>query len=80
MPLSNSELVGGYFLNSLIKLLRITCDFSKLNKEKKIFKDEGVLAAGFVIGVQPKSKSYYRLTSDFIEKIKYSCKEEKKDK
>lgn len=36
--LSNNELVGGFFLNSLIKLLRINCDTSKLDQTKKIFK------------------------------------------
>lgn len=38
VPLSNNELVGGFFLNSLIKLLRISCDTAKLDQAKKIFK------------------------------------------
>lgn len=29
--------------------------------------------------MEPKCKSYYRFTNDFIEKIKYACKEYKKD-
>lgn len=78
-PLSNNELIGGFFLNSLIKLLRLTCDPAKLNKAKKIFKEEGIVGPGFIVSAEPKSKSYYRFTSDFIDKIKYACKEEKKD-
>lgn len=79
IALNNNEIVGAFFLNSLIKLLRINCDANKLNKSKKIFKDEGIISPGFVISVEPKSKIYYRFTNDFIDKIKYACKEEKKD-
>lgn len=32
-----------------------------------------------MVSVEPKSKSYYRFTGEFIEKIKYACKEDKKD-
>ena len=66
--------MGGFFLNSLIKLLRITCEAGKLDQSKKIFKEEGIVGAGFVIAVEPKSKSFYRFTGDFIDKVKYACK------
>lgn len=38
IPISNSQIIPGFFLNSLIKLLRIKIDQSKLNKTKKAFK------------------------------------------
>jgi hypothetical protein len=38
-PISNSELLPGPFLNSLLKLLRVRVDLSKLNKNKKVFKE-----------------------------------------
>lgn len=62
-PLTNSELVPGYFLNSLIKLLRVRVDMSKFNRGKKIFKEEGIINPGFVIGIDPKVKSYYRYST-----------------
>jgi hypothetical protein len=38
MPINNSEIVGGFFLNSLVRLLHINCNWNKLNKNKRIFK------------------------------------------
>ena len=37
-PIVNSEIIPGFFLNSLIKLLRIRVDMTKFAKGKKIFK------------------------------------------
>lgn len=48
---NNNEILGGFFLNSLIKLLRVNCDMSKLNRSKKIFKEEGIIGPGFVISI-----------------------------
>ena len=62
-PITNSELIPGFFLNSLIKLLRVRVDMSKFNRGKKVFKEEGIVGAGFVMGVDPKVKSYYRYSS-----------------
>ena len=78
-PISNSEIIPGFFLNSLIKLLRLKVDTTKLNKTRKVFKEEGVIGNGFVVEFEPKVKSYYRFTTEFIEKVKYACREEKKD-
>ncbi len=39
IPLNNLELIGGFFLNSLLKLLRVSVDLTKLNESKKIFKE-----------------------------------------
>lgn len=50
-------------LNSIIKLLRLIVDPSKINKSKKIFKEEGVIQPGFVIVLKPKIKTYYRFTT-----------------
>lgn len=38
-PISNSEIIPGFFLNSLIKLLRLKVDTTKLNKTRKAFKE-----------------------------------------
>jgi len=40
--------MGGFFLNSLVHLLRVKCNESKLNKNKRIFKEEGIILPGFV--------------------------------
>jgi hypothetical protein len=79
IPLNNSEVVGGFFLNSLIKLLHLTCDLSKLNKSKKIFKEEGILQSGFVVAIDPKSKSYYRFSTEIQEKVRFAVAEQRKD-
>ena len=65
-PITNTELIPGFFLNSLIKLLRIQPDITKLNKAKKPFREEGVIGQGFVVSLQPKVKSYYRFSTEFI--------------
>jgi hypothetical protein len=49
--LNNTEIIGGFFLNSLIKLLGIVSDLGKLNKSKKIFKEEGIILPGFVVAI-----------------------------
>lgn len=38
-PISNSELIPGFFLNSLLKLMRVSVDMSKFVKGKKPFVD-----------------------------------------
>lgn len=77
--MNNSEIVGGFFLNSLIKLLNLSCDLSKLNKSKKIFKEEGIIQQGFVVAIEPKAKSYYRFSTEIQEKIRYAVAEQRKD-
>jgi hypothetical protein len=62
-----------------MKLIPAEYDLTKLNKNKKIFQEEGIINKGFVIKMLPKIKSYYRYTTELIEKIKYSCREEKKN-
>ena len=53
---------------------------SKFAKSKKVFKEEGVVSPGFVVQFNPKMKSYYRYTTEFVEKIKYASREEKKSR
>ena len=74
LPLNNAEILGGVFLNSLIKLMGVCCDTSKINKAKKIFKDEAIILQRFVVAVEPKTKIYHRFTSEFIDKVRYACK------
>lgn len=62
-PISNSEIIPGFFLNSLIKLLRVQVDMSKFNKGRKIFKEEDIISLGFVLAVDPKLKSYYKFST-----------------
>ncbi len=66
IPFNNTELVSGIFFNSLLRLLRVNCDMGKLNRTKKIFKEEGIIASGFVVSVEPKAKIYNRFTTEFI--------------
>lgn len=63
MPLNNTEIVSGFFLNSLIQLLKIEVDMSKFNKSKKIFKEEGIILQNFVVRTIPKVKTYFRFTT-----------------
>lgn len=63
MPMNNSEIVPGIFLNSIIKLLRVRVDMNKFAKNKKVFKEEGIVGQGFVVALDPKVKSYYRFTT-----------------
>lgn len=78
-PLSNSELIPGFFLNSLIKLLRVKVDMSKFNKSKKMFKEEGIITEGFVGSNEPKVKSYYKLYLSFSRKNYDASRSDKKD-
>lgn len=48
---------------------------SKFAKGKKVFKEEGIVNDGFVVSVDPKIKSYYRFSTEFVEKVKYACRE-----
>lgn len=66
IPINNTELIGGFFLNSLMKLLRANFDLTKLNKNKKIFKEDGIISNGFIQKLRPKTKSYYRFTTEFL--------------
>ena len=73
-------MVPGYFLNSIIKLLRLETNMEKLNQERKIFFEEGIIGNGFVRGLKPKIKTYYRFTTEFVEKLKFASREEGKVK
>ena len=48
---------------------------TKFAKEKKIFKEEGIVNSGFVLGIDPKIKGYYRYSTEFVERIKYANRE-----
>ncbi len=61
--MSNNEIVAGFLLNSMMKLIPALYDIRKLNKNKKIFQEEGIISKGFVIKMVPKIKSYYRFTT-----------------
>lgn len=48
LAMSHHEIAGPFFLNSLMKLIPAKYDLTKLNDNKVFFKDEGILARGFV--------------------------------
>lgn len=52
---------------------------TKFVKSKKVFREEGIVSPGFVVSLEPKIKSYYRFSTEFVEKVRYACREEKKD-
>lgn len=60
-------------------MLNLSCDLSKLNKSKKIFKEEGILQQGIVVAIEPKSKSYYRFSTEIQEKVRFAVAEQRKD-
>jgi len=47
---------------------------SKFAKTKKVFKEEGVVSQGFVIKLNPKLKSFYRYSTEFVEKIRFASR------
>jgi hypothetical protein len=44
-----------------------------LDKQKVIFKDQGIIEKGFVHRLKPKVKSYYRFSSKIVETVEI-CK------
>lgn len=72
-PLNAHELIGGFLLSCLITLIRAHYDLSKIDKEKVIFKDQGIIRKGFVQSLSPKIKSYYRFSSKIVETVEI-CK------
>lgn len=71
--LNAHELVGGFLLSCLITLISAEYDLTKINKEKAIFKDQGIIMKGFVKRLSPKIKSYYRFSSKIVETVEI-CK------
>lgn len=75
--MSNHDIIGPYFLSCLMSYFPAKYDLSKLNRKKNFFKDEGIVAKGFLIELYPKTKSYYRYTSELTDKIELTCKADK---
>ena len=48
---NHAELIPFFFLNSLVKLLRLRTDCSRIDHSKRAFKDEGVIQSGFVMEI-----------------------------
>ena len=71
--LNAHELIGGFLLSCLLTLIRAEYDLSKIDKEKTIFKDQGIIKKGFVKRLGPKIKSYYRFSSKIVETVEI-CK------
>lgn len=46
--MSNHDIVGSFFLNSMMKLIPGKYDLTKLNDQKVFFKDDSILAKGFI--------------------------------
>ena len=63
IAMSHHDIAGPFFLNSLIKLIPAKYDLTKLNDKKVFFRDEGILAKGFVAELHPKIKSFHRFTT-----------------
>jgi hypothetical protein len=61
--MSNHDILGPFFLNCLMKILPGSYDISKINQKKTFFKDDDILAKGFIIELLPKVKSFYRYTT-----------------
>lgn len=54
-------------------LIRAEYDLTRLDKNKAIFKDQGIIKNGFVKNMEPKVKSYYRFDSKIVETVEI-CK------
>lgn len=71
--MNTHELLGGFLLSCLMALINADYNMKYLNKEKIIFKDQGIIGKGFVNRLLPKIKSYYRFSSKIVETIEI-CK------
>lgn len=72
--MSNHDIAGPFFLNSLIKILPGVYDLTKLNDKKIFFREDGIINKGFVSELLPKIKTFYRYTTELTDKIFYTCK------
>lgn len=75
--MSNHDISGPFFLNSLMKIIPGSYDLGRINQKKTFFKDDGIVGKGFVVEMLPKVKSYYRFTTTMTEKVMAICKGEK---
>ncbi len=77
--MSNNDILGPFFLNCLMLLLKVEFDLEKINMTKTMFKDENVVMNGFVVEVGVKVKSYYRWMTGKMEKVVNVIRKEKKE-
>ena len=61
--MSNHDIIGPFLLNCVMRLLPAKYDLSKLDRKRVFFKDDNILAKGFVVELLPKIKSFYRFTT-----------------
>jgi hypothetical protein len=61
--MSNHDIIGPFLLDCVMGLLPAKYDLSKLDRKRVFFKDDNILAKGFVVELLPKIKSFYRFTT-----------------
>lgn len=77
IPMSNSDVLGPFFLNCLMKVIPGKYDLDRVNMKKVMFKEDDILGRGFIVELLPKVKSYYRYTTERTERVMMICKGEK---